>query len=84
MRFSDNGVGSLVNTARKLCLLRGMKCGPLGLHVVNELSDSLGCLLVGDAGQKASVVLDLPVEFNALVTHSHFRIRANLPYLLNG
>jgi hypothetical protein len=42
--------------------------------------DSFGRLVVGYAGQKASVVLDLPVEFNALVTHRHFRIRANLPY----
>ena len=41
--------------------------------------DSFGRLVVGYAGQKASVVLDLPVEFNALVTHRHFRIRANLP-----
>ena len=55
----------------KLCLSRGMKRGPLGLHVVNELSDSLGCLLVGYAGQKASVVLDLPVEFKHL---SHIAI----------
>ena len=72
MRFSGEGVSSLVNTVRKLCLLRGMKRGPLGLHVVNELSDSIGCLLVGYAGQKASVVFDLPGEFNALVTHGPF------------
>ena len=57
-----------------------MKRGPLGLHVLNELPDSFGRLVIGYAGQKASVVLDLPVEFNALVTHRHFRIRANLPY----
>jgi hypothetical protein len=45
-------------------------------HVVNELSDSFGCLLVSYAEQKASVVLDLLVEFGALVTHSHFPVRA--------
>jgi hypothetical protein len=53
-----------------------MKRGPLGLHVGNELSDSFGCLLVSYAQQKASVVLDLLVEFGALVTHSHFPVRA--------
>ena len=60
----------------KKCLLLGIKRGPLGLHVGNELSDSFGCLLVSYAQQKASVVLDLLVEFGALVTHSHFPVRA--------
>jgi hypothetical protein len=76
MRSSGKDVSSLVNTPQeKLCFLRGMKRGPLGLHVLNELPDSLGCLLVGYAGPKASIVLDLPVEFNALSHIDHFRIR---------
>jgi hypothetical protein len=45
--------------------------------------DSFGRLVVGYAGQKASVVLDLPVEFNALVTH-RLRIRANLKKIPTG
>jgi hypothetical protein len=68
--------------AEKSFLLLGMKRGFLSLHAVNELSDSFGCLLVGYAEQKASVVLDFLVEFGAFVTHSHFRIRAT--FLLTG
>jgi hypothetical protein len=63
----------------KSFLVLGMKRGPLGLHVVNEIPKSLVRLLVGYAGDKASVVFNLFVEFSALITHSHFQIRANLP-----
>ena len=84
MRPSALGVSSLVNKARKLSLLRRMERGPLGLHVLNELPDSFGCSLVGYPRQKASVVLDLPVEFNALVTHRHFRIRREPALWPNG
>jgi hypothetical protein len=53
----------------KRCFLR--------LHFLNELSEPFIRQLVRYAGPKGAVVVDLLVEFGALVTHSSFRIGAN-------
>ena len=53
-----------------------MKRDFLGLQAVNELPESCVGLLVGYAGDEASIVFDLFVEFSTLITHGIFRIRA--------
>jgi hypothetical protein len=55
----------------------GMKRCFLRLHFLNELSEPFLRQLVCYAGHKGAVVIDLLVEFRALVTHSSFRIGAN-------
>jgi len=57
--------------------LAGMKRCFLRLHFLNELSEPFIRQLVRYAGHKGAVVIDLLVEFGALVTHSSFRIGAN-------
>ena len=52
-----------------------MKRGPLGLHVVNELSDFFSVVCWSVTRKKASVVLDLLVEF-AHLSHIAFFVRA--------
>ena len=63
--------------SEKLLLLLGMKRCFLRLHLLNELPEPLIRQLVRYAGHKAAVVIDLLVQFGALVTHSSFRIGAN-------
>jgi hypothetical protein len=63
--------------SNKLLLLLGMKRSLLRLHLLNELSEPFPRQLVRHAGHKGAVVIDLLVEFGALVTHSSFRIGAN-------
>jgi hypothetical protein len=63
--------------SEKLLLLLGMKRCFLRLHFLNELSEPFIRQLVSYAGHKGAVVIDLLVEFGALVTHSSFRIGAN-------
>jgi hypothetical protein len=54
-----------------------MKRSFLRLHFLNELSEPFIRQLVRYAGHKGAVVIDLFVEFGALVTHHSFRIGAN-------
>jgi hypothetical protein len=63
--------------SEKLRLLLGMKRCFLRLHFLNELSDPFIRQLVRYADHEDAVVIDLLVEFGALVTHSSFRIGAN-------
>ena len=54
-----------------------MKGGLVGLQVGDQFFDPIKRLLIGDPGRQVPVVLDLDVEFGALVTHFfQFRIRA--------
>jgi hypothetical protein len=46
-----------------------MELSLLGLHPLNQLFDSIKHSLVGDAGRHMLVMLDLAVEFDALVAH---------------
>jgi hypothetical protein len=46
-----------------------MKGGFFSLHILNELLDPLVRQLIGYSAHKNSVVLDLPVNFLALVAH---------------
>jgi hypothetical protein len=50
-----------------------VKRGLLSLHFFNEFFDPLICQRVRYSGDKASIVLDLLVEFDALLTHAWFR-----------
>jgi hypothetical protein len=45
-------------------------CGFLSLHIVDEFSEPINRQLVGYSGHNPSIVLDLLIEFLALVTHS--------------
>jgi hypothetical protein len=51
-----------------------VKRGLLRLHFFNEFFDPLIRERVRYSGHKASIVLDLLVEFDALLTHAWFRI----------
>jgi hypothetical protein len=62
--------------AALLCLLR-VKCCLLGLHPLYQLLDPIKRSLIGNSGRHVLVMLDLAVEFDALVTHFQFRIRAS-------
>ena len=46
-----------------------MKGGFFSLHILNKLLDPLVRQLIGYSAHKNSVVLDLPVDFRALVAH---------------
>ena len=46
-----------------------MKGGFFSLHILNKLLDPLVRQLIGYSAHKSSVVLDLPVDFLALVAH---------------
>jgi hypothetical protein len=46
----------------------------LGLHPLYQFLDPVECLLIRDAGRHVLVMLDLAVEFDALLTHCNFRI----------
>jgi hypothetical protein len=59
----------------ELCLL-GMKCGLLGLHPLNQFLDPGKHSLIANSGRHALVMLDLVVEFDALLTHGTRRCRA--------
>jgi hypothetical protein len=58
-----------------LCLL-GVKGGLLGLQIGDQFFDPIERRLIGDLGRQVPVVFDLDVEFDALVAHLQFRIRA--------
>jgi hypothetical protein len=58
-----------------LLLLLGMERSLLSLHPLNQFLDPIKHRLVGDAGRHVPVMLDLAVEFDALVTHgTHLKV----------
>jgi hypothetical protein len=68
--------GNSLVEAALLCLLR-VKCCLLGLHPLYQFLDPIKRSLIGNSGRHVLVMLDLAVEFDALVTHFQFRIRAS-------
>ncbi len=64
-------------TEAALLLLR-VKRGLLSLHLLHQFFNPINRKLVGDRSGYALVVLDLAVEFDTLVAHFLFRIRAKL------
>ena len=63
-------------TEAALLLLLGVKRGLQRLHFLNELSDPFDRQLIGYPSHEAPIMIDLLVEFLALVAHWQFRIRA--------
>ena len=53
-----------------------MKCQLLSLHPLNQFLYPIKHRLVGGVGRYAFVMLDLAVEFGALLTHCTHRCRA--------
>jgi hypothetical protein len=64
-------------TEAALLLLR-VKRGLLSLHLLHQFFNPINRKLVGDRSGYALVVFDLAVEFDTLVAHFLFRIRAKL------
>jgi len=54
----------------------GMKRNLLGLHLLYKFPDAIKGRLVHDHARQVPVVLDLGVDFGALLTHRSLRIRA--------
>jgi hypothetical protein len=50
-------------------LLVGMKRGPFSFHPFDQFPDTIKHSLIRDPERHALVMLDLAVEFDALVTH---------------
>jgi hypothetical protein len=50
-------------------LLVGMKRGPFSFHPFDQFPDTIKHSLIHDPERHALVMLDLAVEFDALVTH---------------
>jgi hypothetical protein len=66
-----------------------MKCGLLSLHPFNQFLDPIKHGLIRDAGRHVLVMLDLAVEFVALVTHgTHLKVTGGKQpatcYLMNA
>ena len=59
-------------------LLLSVKRGFFGLQLFHQFFDPINRKLVGDGSGDALVMLDLAVEFNTIVAHFLFRIRARL------
>ena len=47
----------------------GVKGSPLRLQALYEFFDPVNGELIGDAGRQALIVLDLAIDFDALLTH---------------
>jgi hypothetical protein len=58
-----------VRRSAALLRLLWMKRQLLSLHPLNQFLDPINRWLIRDAGRQETIVLDLPVEFDALVTH---------------
>jgi hypothetical protein len=56
-------------TEAALLLFFGVKRSLLRLHLLYQFLDPIEHSLIGDSGRDAMVMLDLAVEFGALVTH---------------
>jgi hypothetical protein len=54
--------------------LLGVKRGLLGFHLLYQFCDPINRKLIANRSGNALVVLDLAVEFGALVTHGLFRL----------
>jgi hypothetical protein len=59
------------STESALLLLLRMKRDLLSLHLLDQSLDSIKHCLIGDAGRHETVMLDLAVEFGALLTHGN-------------
>jgi hypothetical protein len=52
-----------------LLLLLGVKHSLLSFHLLYQFLDPIKCKLIGDLGRQALVMLDLAINFDALITH---------------
>jgi hypothetical protein len=64
-------------------MLLGVKRWLLGLHALYQFLDPIKRSLIGDPGWHSLVMLDLAVEFDALLTHWRFHIRAKLAAIID-